>query len=693
VILVQLNPQQVAVVNHPYEQSLLVVAGAGSGKTTVLAHRTIAIANALPSHQSVQMLTFSNKAAKEMMLRIKRIGTTDLDRILCDTYHSWGIKQLKADPEGFGLSEGFTLLSDSDTKRSIRALAKSHGLPKEIPQEDRRRLNPKAWLSTWSLARQAGFDVNNLDNYQSLTDRLAKAHNLQGDEIELAWQTLRGYELEKQKANSVDFDDLIYLPLLRLAKDINFAPSINCSIGHVVIDEVQDTNRIQYEVVRRWVNGYCPVTAVGDDDQSIYGWRGAEISNLRRFKSHFSASELRLEQNYRSTQSIVNCATSLIRVNVDRLEKTPFSTADVGSDLTMRLFDTSRDMSEDLCDLIAKKIENGVPPKEISVLYRTNRMAMLIEQSLGRRGIPFHVVGGMSLFDRAEIVAITSAIRLSFNPRDVYALKNLTPYIDGIGPGSGYVVQEWLESDDSFSLSNLPDEIPGLSKARRDALDIFFNDLVMEVGTSSSAEQFIQWSIDGPMQLLVREKDDQMREKRAVFLSALAVDLTLESAERFASDGRSRWQDVLLDAALRDARQSESEGGQITLSTVHRAKGLEWDYVFIPGFSEGLMPLANRSELDDDEAGFSHTEEERRLAFVGVTRARLGLVAMHADEYFFPGSKDEQTFTPSRFAEELGLFLNDFRNKPSVDIDDINFEIDRGSFASELSRLITPRSM
>lgn len=689
----QLNEQQALVVGHPYDRSALVIAGAGSGKTTVIVKRTVDIVAQLSPNLSVQMLTFSNKAAKEMITRLKKLGCDDLDRVLCDTYHSWGIKRLKDDPEGFGLNEGFTLLSDTDTKRSVRALARNHGLPKDITQEDRRRLNPLAWLSTWSLARQAGYDVSNPDNYEALTQKLAAAHDLDGDEIEMAWQTLSGYEREKRSANSVDFDDLLYLPLLRLARDGNYASTINSTIGHVVIDEVQDTNRIQYEIVRRWVGGKCPVTAVGDDDQSIYGWRGAEVSNLRRFVKHFGADQLKLEQNYRSTQSIVNSSTQLIRNNQDRLDKTPFSIAATGSPLVYECCSNSRDMSELISREVIDQLDAGARPAEIAILYRTNRMAMLIEQSLRRHDIPYHVVGGMSLFDRAEVVAVTSALRLAYNPRDVYALKNLTPYIDGVGPGSGYLVQEWLEEDESRKLSILPEELPGLSKARRDALNSFVAELTFEAAASSTAAEFIDWAVHGPMKLLEREKDDQLRERRAEFLKAMSEDITQELAERRGSDSSARWQDVLLDAALREARQSEGERGQITLSTIHRAKGLEWDHVLLAGMSEGLMPLSKRNDLDDDEAGFSHVEEERRLAFVGVTRARQTLKAYHADQYFFPGSKAEDDHMPSRFADELGMSVVDHRMKATnYTQPEPESSQEDDEFLAEL-RLLMPRGM
>ena len=654
----QLNPQQQAAVDFGLNDSCLVMAGAGSGKTAVIVRRALRILDNIPGDKHIQMLTFSNKAAKEMKERVRRISPIALELVRFDTFHSFGMKMIRSDPEGFGLSANFSLLSDYDVKRSIRAEAKNAGLPKTIPSEDRRRLNPVNWLSTWSLARQAGYDVRNPANESTLRQRLQDAHQLDAVETDIAWSTLSGYEREKRMASSVDFDDLLYLPLLRVARDPEFRSAQVQQIAHVLVDESQDTNRIQYELLRRLVSGHCPVTCVGDDDQSIYGWRGAEVTNLKRFLKHFSATELKLEQNYRSTQSIVNAATRLIRHNTDRLDKSPFSTSEQGEPVAMVCVNDSRSMSEYIAQRIREQIDGGVEPREIAVLYRTNRMAMLIEQSLRRHGVPYHVVGGMSLFDRAEIVAVTSSLRLAANPRDIYALKNLIPYIDGIGAAGGQLLQDWLEADDNRSLGDLPDQLPGLSPARLTAFVEYYSQLMHSAIASESPAVFINWVIKGPMRVLEREKDDVLRTKRASFLEALVKDITQELAERLQNDPTLTWRDVVMDAALREARQSQSAAGQVTLSTIHRSKGLEWDHVYVPGLSEGLMPLDNSAALEDDEAGFSHVEEERRLAYVAFTRARKTCEAVHADFYFFPGDKTERQFSPSRFAQELGLTIS-----------------------------------
>lgn len=654
----QLNSQQLIIVDHPITASALVMAGAGSGKTTVIAQRGLEIIKELEVGQHLQMLTFSNKAAKEMKERVTRLGGKgSLDLIRFDTFHSYGLKLIKADPGGYGLNEGFSLLNDNDCKRSLRLLAKELGLPKKIEGSDRKRLNPVSWFSTWSLARQAGFDVSNPRNKAELCSRLVKAHQLQGGEVELAWGTLSKYEEQKRQANAVDFDDLLYRPLLRVAKDQEYREKTRIGLGYVVIDEAQDTNRIQYELVRYIAQGHCGVTCVGDDDQSIYGWRGAEIGNLKRFVTHFQAAELRLEQNYRSTQAIVESAGDLIRHNQDRLEKSPFSTGDVGEKPGLLLSKDHYSMADQIASSIAQGLADGKPAKEFAVLYRTNRMAMLLEQSMRRYKLPYHVVGGMSLFDRSEVVAVTSALRLASNPTDVYALKSIQPYIDGFGEASCYALCDWLSDELGATLVNVPEQVPNLPQRGLSAFKNLYEDLRSEVVICESATAFVSWIIEGPMAVLEREKDDQIRERKAQHLAALGHDIELELNERRTQEPDLTWRGLMLEVALRDARQSEASQGQVTLSTVHRAKGLEWDEVHVAGFSEGLMPLDSRTELAEDDAACGHMEEERRLAYVALTRARQACYLHHSDAYAFPGSREDRVYEPSRFIEEMGLEL------------------------------------
>ena len=650
------NVQQQAIFDFDPSQSLLVIAGAGSGKTTIISRKAIAIASTLKAHEHIQMLTFSNKAAAEMKERVMRVNGSLPSNIAFDTFHSYGLKLLKLDPRGFGLSDGFTLLSDTDVKRSVRALAKDYGVPKAKDSADKKRLDPMNWLNTWSLLRQAGYNVNNTSkNKAHICETLLNKHGLSSGELEVAWNTLTAYEDQKRLSSSVDFDDLLYLPLLRAHEDSAFLSLIKSNVAHVIVDEMQDTNRIQYELISAVAKDHCAVTMVGDDDQSIYGWRGAEVSNLHRFKRQFKAHSLPMEENFRSTQCIVNLATRLIKHNSTRLDKTPFSKGAVGEDPYLFEYSHSREMAAAIAENIRKKIDSGVDPADIAILYRTNRMAMLLEPALRNVGIDYHVVGGMSLFDRSEVVAAVSAVRLASNGRDINALKSAVNFIDGFGDASCYSVCDWILADEGASLHDLPSTIPGVSAARLEPLTRFLADIQDEILLAESAKEFLKWVIDGPMNLLERERDDQIRERKSQHLCMLADNVDHECEDRRRAGERISWRDIFIEISLRNAGQSQSNGAQITLSTLHRSKGLEYPYVLLVGMSEGLLPLDNRSDdADDSDAAFSHIEEERRLAFVGLTRAELECEFYHSDQYGFPGGSDQKIYKPSRFLEEMG---------------------------------------
>lgn len=675
----KLNPQQKAAVDHPADRSLLVMAGAGSGKTTVIAERVMRLLKVhAGSDKNVLMVTFSNKAAKEMKDRVKRLGGRD--GVLFHTFHSFGLSLMRDRPDIYGLNKDFSILNESDMARSIRHIAGKNGLPpaKDIEKEDKKRLNPLKWLNTWSLARQAGFNVENKDNKGELVDRLANTHKLSALEAQMAYSTLRMYESVKRNTSSVDFDDLLYLPLFRLAKNEEYRKSVQATIGNIVCDETQDSNRIQTELIRYLAKDHCAVTCVGDDDQSIYGWRGADVTNLKRFVSYFKADQLKLEQNYRSTKKIVDCASSLIENNQTRLPKRPFSDGDDGDAPTLKQYDDSYAMADGLAGLLSAAITSGERPDSFAVLYRTNRMALLLEQSLRRAGVPYTVVGGQSLYDRAEIIAVTSALRLASNPRDTYALKSLTPFIDGFGSASCYALCEWIENNGQETLYALPDELNGVPAKGMLAIKGLMSELSIEALMSDSPSEFVEWCSFGPLKVIDREKDDELKERKTNHLQMMARDIAGEVAERKESGDPISWRAVMLEVALREVRQSESELGSVTLSTVHRSKGLEWDRVIIAGASNGLFPMESRDEEDED-AGFVHYEEERRIAYVALTRARKECTFLHADKYRFAGTESsDKLYEPSSFLDEMGICVeqnlsasDEFDTMPSFDINKV----------------------
>lgn len=680
-----LNPQQQLAVSHDSRSSLLVMAGAGSGKTTVIAERVMRLlADFKGTDKEVLMMTFSNKAAMEMKQRVKRLG--GLEGVAFHTFHSYGLSLMRDRPDVYGLGKDFSILSESDMARSVRHIAHKRGLvsAKELSAADKKRLNPVKWLGTWSLARQAGYNVLNKSNKSALVDRLAFSHGLSDAEAELAYSVLRIYEGVKATTSTVDFDDLLYLPLFHLAKNKEYRESVQAVIGSIVCDETQDSNRIQTELVRYLAQGYCAVTCVGDDDQSIYGWRGAESSNLRRFVSYFKADQLRLEQNYRSTKQIVLSASRLIENNENRLPKNPFSMGDEGEPPILERYLDSYEMADGLAASIASALDRGERPDSFAVLYRTNRMALLLEQSLRRAGVPYSITGGLSLFSRSEVLGVTCALRLAVNPRDTFALKSLTPFIDGFGDASCYAVCEWLEADDNASLYALPANISGVPRKGLEALKSLMSELSVEALVADCPSEFVEFVAHGTLNVLGREKDDELRERKESHLDMLLKDVLSEVDDRSSTGKDSSWRTIMLEVSLREVKQTEAGCGAVTLSTLHRSKGLEWDNVIIAGASNGLFPMDSRDEQDED-AGFVHYEEERRLAYVGLTRARKTCTFLHADKYFFAGSDGkDKDYQPSDFLEEMGVSIplspahiksnfegNKFDTMPSFDINKV----------------------
>ncbi|RRV29941.1 hypothetical protein EGJ86_22135 [Pseudomonas sp. o96-267] len=366
------------------------------------------------------------------------------------------------------------------------------------------------------------------------------------------------------------------------------------------------------------------------------------------------------------------------------MEKSPFSRGDVGEEPSVILTNNHYEMADSIAQRISDGLSSGRPASEFAVLYRTNRMALLIEQSMRRYRVPYHVVGGMSLFDRSEVVATISALRLAVNPNDTYALKSVQPYIDGFGEASCYAISDWLNDTPGASLVDIPDQLPNLSARGLSAFNNFYEDLRAEVLFSDDAKSFVKWVVEGPMAVLEREKDDQIRDKKAQHLEALVRDIEIELGDRLQAEPKLTWRGIMQEVALRDARQSEAGTEQVTLSTVHRSKGLEWQEVFIAGFSEGLMPLDSRTELSDDDADCGHVEEERRLAFVSITRAKKFCHLYHADRYAFPGSSDDKVYEPSRFLEEIGYSLN--QSAVEEQTEDFDFDKFKNEFLGISSR-------
>lgn len=641
-----LSEVQTRVVNH-HEGAMLVLAGAGSGKTTVVVHRAASMIEGGLSPDRLLMLTFSKKAATEMRQRLSaEIDYQQAEAVDIHTFHGFGYRTLLDSPEQCSRTGFPCILDETDSRMMYRRIASDvYGFDtKETPVDD--------WFNLWSLIKQDGCNVYD----RGLTDRIAAYLNRRFGydyPAKKITEIFARYESFKQSDNVVDYDDLVLLPTIAMLKTPDFSDEIGSKFDAITVDEAQDTNLIQYKMVHALGLKHSNVCLVGDDDQSIYSWRGAEIGNIQRFIRDFKPETVPLEQNFRSTRYIVEAAGRLIVNNTSRLDKSPFSADDSGDRPSAFLHDTSRDMADVIVSQLSRSIESGQHPSDIAVLYRTNRMVRILESRLLAAGIPFNVVGGMSLFDRKEIKSIVAGIRLSLNQQDSTAANLFCRLLPGVGVvTASKVINAMRDNGDSFisAVQSQTDEV------RKKIEGPFYLMLIM---LDQGPQDYIKW-VCGQEGLGIIDgiKDEQERLSRRNNVEQFYAEIERLMDERADKD----WATLIGELHL--SQESVSNDGEgVTLSTIHRAKGLEWDTVHIAGFSDRLLPLHNnRNEIEN-------LEEERRLGYVGLTRSKSELVVHHADCYFFPGSEPLLS-EPSRFLYEMGdvVLETDYREQLEADI-------------------------
>lgn len=662
----KLTPSQSVIADHK-DGPAIVLAGAGSGKTATLIERCKRLTHRhmiSPTNQLV--LTFSRKAATEIRNRLKLGLAEQAKDLTVDTFHGFGYQFLRRQKEMYGLAEdqNWVILDSTDQNRLIMELATP--LIDEA-QLDKKKFRPfmKKQFSAWSLMKQ---DVIIPQSPQDAHAKLYEICQKQGIKIPfpswlaVAAKTLHAYEQYKSDNHYLDYDDLITKPLIAIVKHPEISEALSRRFTHIMVDESQDTNLAQYLMIKHIGKHHKNVVMVGDDDQSIYGWRGARVANLRKFMLDFGAKEVRLEENFRSQPKIVQAASKLISHNTSRLVKNPYSNREEALDPALHCFPDDRAMGSMLMKHVQFMRSRGAAWSDIAILYRTNRMALLLEPHFKRAGIPYRVVGGMSFFERAEVKAAIQCIRLVEKPDDWEALKNLVPYLDGIGK-KGMADFVGVMKQHNLSLFDLVEDTQNLPVSGKVAekLAAFYLDLLDHTLVAGNKHGdaamgvFVDWLAEGPLKVLEREKDDAIRYRRQMNLDLLKQDLE-------ASCTAEDWMQYFLDTPLSDSLESTEDEDCVTLSTVHRSKGLEWPYVIVAGFSDGLMPFDpsnigvksdDTSEEDSEDGG--KPEEERRLGYVAMTRAEHEVHFYHADVYNFPQSP--VGLEVSRYAREMGLTI------------------------------------
>ncbi len=633
------------------EGPLLVLAGAGSGKTRVLTYR---IANLIENHGvqpwEILAITFTNKAANEMRDRFRSLIGTAARGMWVSTFHSMCVRMLRADAERVGFTQNFTIYDTEDLKRVYKEIIA------ELKIDEKR------------------FPVNMLKSWISQEkNELVFPEEFEENASGFRENTVAGvYECLRERlhaANALDFDDLLLYAYRLLKENEDILRAYQDRFRYVLVDEYQDTNHAQYEITMMLARDHKNIMVVGDDDQSIYSWRGADLRNILEFENDFpEAHVVKLEQNYRSVGNILKAANAVVANNKQRKAKRLFTVADDGEKINVYLATDERDEGRWIAGEINRIHAHNVSYNNIAVFYRTNAQSRVLEDMLLRAGIPYEIIGGTRFFDRAEIRDVMAYLTLVVNPADDLSAKRVINVPRrGIGKTS---VERIEETAQKLNLSFM------------EAAEVFITDEDVRSLTRKAVGEFIQLINDarsyagdlrdvvemiieraGLIEALSAEKTDEARTRTENIREFLSVaqdfmqthnkeeaDYAAPSCDDTGEPARMLRGDSLADfvewVRLRTDLDTMSDDGRaVTLMTIHSAKGLEFDYVFVAGMEESLFPHSNSLEDAAD------IEEERRLAYVAITRARKRLYLTCAQQRQIFGKSSVNSI--SRFVTEI----------------------------------------
>ncbi|MGA7122978.1 MAG: UvrD-helicase domain-containing protein [Polyangiaceae bacterium] len=626
-----LNEPQATAVAH-VRGPLLVFAGAGSGKTRVITYRVanlVACARVPPWR--ILAVTFTNKAAGEMRSRLQSLCGPDVARALwVGTFHAICAKLLRAHGAAVGVQPNFVIYDTNDQKAVVSRVLKDLDL-------DDRRYPPRAVLSHIHKHKQEGRGPDEAASASYVDD--------------IALRIFRAYEERLRGANAVDFEDLILL-VTRLFGTPE-GDRIRRRYDYVLVDEFQDTNATQYRFLRELARDHSNLCVVGDDDQSIYRWRGADVRNIRGFRRDYpGATIVKLEQNYRSTGRIVSAALAVIARSTEREPKELWTGNAEGEPIRVVAARDERDEAAFVVDAIGRARAEGTEPRDIAVFYRVHAQSRVLEEAMRASNIPYQIVGGTRFYERAEIKDALAYLRIIVNPRsDVDLLRVINVPARGIGATTIDRLASWATSNDatiSEALARM-DFIGDLGAAARKKL-LGFRDLLGRLGTA--AEQLPPSELlehvltdTGYVQALEGD-DDAESDARLENLRELVGSMKDYEAEAEAAGEKASLVGFLERVTLASDIDGMEEGGCVVLMTVHSAKGLEFERVLLTGMEEEMFPYKGVDPGESDEL-----EEERRLAYVAITRARKQLVMLHTQTRQIFGKT--RWNRPSRFLGEL----------------------------------------
>ena len=641
-----LNDRQCEAVKHT-EGPLLITAGAGSGKTKVLTCRIAHLLELGVAPYRILAITFTNKAAKEMKERVTNLVGAQADSIWLSTFHSFCAKLLRFEVDGFhGYTRNFTIYDSSDQLVLVKDCLKKLNL-------DDKQFMPRSILGTISSAKNVLMD--------------AKAFAAQASDFyeQKVADVYALYQEKLRENNAVDFDDLLFLAVRLLQEKEDVREKYQSRFQYILVDEYQDTNHAQYALTKilaaRWRN----ICVVGDADQSIYAWRGADIRNIIDFTRDYpDAASIKLEQNYRSTKTILHAANAVIDNNESRPKKTLWTENPAGNKIIHYQAQTEHDEADYIAGVIYNRHEiSHEPYGDMTILFRTNAQSRVLEEKLMRYAIPYTMVGGTKFYDRKEIKDVLAYLRLLYNPEDSLSLTRIINVPKrNIGATTMEHVAAYAEEQgiSLFEALSSTDEIP-VTKRARTSLENFaamIFDLLNDIegkDVLSLIETVIKQTGYGDMLDKEAEHDPQGESRKENVGEFLSV-----AKDYMDSNPDGNLQDFLENVALvSDVDDFESSDSKVTLMTLHAAKGLEFPVVFLTGLDEGLFPHS-RTLLDP-----AQVEEERRLAYVGITRAERQLYVTNAITRTMYGRIS--AYMPSRFLAEIPpQLMEDYHRKSAM---------------------------
>lgn len=627
--LTALNPEQRRAA-ETLDGPVLILAGAGSGKTRALTYRVAnLIDHGIPAW-SILALTFTNKAAREMKDRVRQlIGEEQAEEAWISTFHSTCARILRRDIEKIGYTRSFVIYDDDDQQRVLKEIYKQLNIDdKFIP------------------IRETKGKISDAKNKLMTPDEWF-AKSLRDRRTSMIHDIMTLYEKRMKELNALDFDDLLIRTLELLAEHPPVLDVYRRRFRYVLVDEYQDTNKAQYELIRLITAESRNLCVVGDDDQSIYGWRGADIRNILDFEKDYpDATVIKLEQNYRSTSNILDAANQVIAHNGGRKDKTLWTEHEGGEKICLYCAQDEREEAAWIVQQMEELRRRGESPGGMAILYRTNAQSRVPEEMLMKAGVPYRVFGGQKFYERKEIKDILAYLRVIANPADDISLTRIINVPKrSIGDATvetlaAYAAKEGIPL---FSaLNDLPEELGSRAK---NSVSAFFQTMTMLTAMKEclGLEEFVDFLIEKTgLEEQYRKEDTEEALNRIENIQEFRGSIS-----EFAQMGEESTLEAYLEnvSLVTDLDRADDRNSYVMLMTLHSAKGLEFDNVFIPGMEEGIFPSAR--SLDED----NRLEEERRLMYVGITRARKRLYLTRAEERMMYNQYSHNP--PSRFLDEI----------------------------------------